>query len=86
MEKNNAMSGRKPGNKTIQFRRKLDNPKLMILLTAGKGDITKGFENILALYQHLHSIGYRPDNPVEQITFVTNRSETNNNPEQRQVY
>jgi hypothetical protein len=66
------MSGRKPSNKTIQFRRKLDNPKLMILLAAGKGDISKGFENILALYQHLHSIGYRVDNPVEQIVLVTN--------------
>jgi len=79
------MSGRKPSNKTIQFRRKLDNPKLMILLSAGKGDITKGFENILALYQHLHSIGYRVDNPVEQIVLVTNNSVTINNPEQRQV-
>lgn len=79
------MSGRKPSNKTIQFRRKLDNPKLMILLSAGKGDITKGFENILALYQHLYSIGYRVDNPVEQITIVTNRSVINNSPEQRQV-
>jgi hypothetical protein len=76
------MSGRKPGNKTIQFRRKLDNPKLMILLAAGKGDISKGFENILALYQHLHSIGYRVDNPVEQIVLVTNKSEQPNNPEQ----
>ena len=79
------MPGRKPSNKTIQFRRKLDNPKLMILLSAGKGDITKGFENILALYQHLHSLGYRVDNPVEQITIVTNRSVINNSPEQRQV-
>ena len=69
------MSGRKPSNKTIQFRRKLDNPKLMILLAAGKGDITKGFENILALYQHLHSLGYRVDNPIEQVEFVTNKSD-----------
>jgi hypothetical protein len=69
------MSGRKPSNKTIQFRRKLDNPKLMILLAAGKGDITKGFENILALYQHLHSLGYRVDNPIEQVIFVTNKSD-----------
>jgi hypothetical protein len=69
------MSGRKPSNKTIQFRRKLDNPKLMILLAAGKGDITKGFENILTLYQHLHSLGYRVDNPIEQVVFVTNKSD-----------
>ena len=47
----------------------------MILLAAGKGDISKGFENILALYQHLHSIGYRVDNPVEQIVLVTNKSD-----------
>jgi len=75
------MSGRKPSNKTIQFRRKLDNPKLMILLAAGKGDITKGFENILALYQHLHSLGYRVDNPIEQVVFVTNKSD-NEQPQQ----
>jgi hypothetical protein len=79
------MPGRKPSNKTIQFRRKLDNPKLMILLAAGKGDITKGFENVLALYQHVHSLGYRVDNPVEEITIVTNKSGIINNPEERQV-
>jgi len=65
------MPGRHPQIDTIQFRRKLDNPKRSILLSAGKGNITKGFENILAIYQHLYSIGYRVDNPLEQIAFVT---------------
>ena len=65
------MHGRYPQIDTIQFRRKLDNPKRNILLAAGKGNITKGFENILAIYQHLHSIGYRVDNPLEQIALVT---------------
>ncbi len=65
------MAGRYPQIDTIQFRRKLDSPKRNILLAAGKGNITKGFENILAIYQHLHSIGYRVDNPLEQIALVT---------------
>ena len=49
------MPGRYPQIDTIQFRRKLDNPKRSILLSAGKGNITKGFENILSIYQHLYS-------------------------------
>ena len=65
------MPGRYPQIDTIQFRRKLDNPKRNILLAAGQGNITKGFENILAIYQHLHSIGYRADKPVDQILLVT---------------
>jgi hypothetical protein len=65
------MPGRYPQIDTVQFRRKLDNPKRNILLAAGQGNITKGFENILAIYQHLHSIGYRVDNPLDQIALVT---------------
>jgi len=69
------MPGRHPQIDTIQFRRKLDNPKRNILLVAGKGNITKGFENLLAIYQHLHTIGYRVDYPLDQISLVTNESE-----------
>jgi cation transport regulator ChaC len=65
------MPGRYPQIDTVQFRRKLDNPKRNILLAAGHGNITKGFENLLAIYQHLHSIGYRADNPLDQIALVT---------------
>ncbi len=63
---------RPPKVDTVQFRRKLDNPKLQILLSAGQGNITKGFENLLSLYQYLHGIGYRMDNPLETIGLVTN--------------
>ena len=52
---------RPPKVDTVQFRRKLDNPKLQILLSAGQGNISQGFENLLSLYQHLHGIGYRTD-------------------------
>ena len=57
---------------TGESRRKLDNPKLQILLSAGQGNISQGFENLLSLYQHLHGIGYRTDSPLECIGLVTN--------------
>jgi hypothetical protein len=66
---------RPPKIDTIQFRRKLDNPKRQILLTVGQGNISQGFENLLALYQYLHGIGYRIDEPLETIGLVTNMSE-----------
>ena len=63
---------RPPKVDTVQFRRKLDNPKLQILLSAGQGNISQGFENLLSLYHYLHSIGYRTDSPLETIGLVTN--------------
>ena len=63
---------RPPKVDTIQFRRKLDNPKLQILLSAGQGNISQGFENLLSLYHYLHSLGYRTDSPLECIGLVTN--------------
>ena len=63
---------RPPKIDTIQFRRKLDNPKRQILLTVGQGNISQGFENLLALYQYLHSLGYRIDEPFERVGLVTN--------------
>jgi hypothetical protein len=72
---------RPPKSDTVQFRRKLDNPKLQILLAAGQGNISQGFENILALYQHVHSQGYRSDEPLETIGLVTNLAETNEQPQ-----
>ena len=63
---------RPPKVDTVQFRRKLDSPKLQILLSAGHGNISTGFENLLALYQHLDGIGYRTDSPLETIGLVTN--------------
>ena len=66
---------RPPKVDTVQFRRKLDNPKLQILLSAGQGNISQGFENLIALYQYLHGIGYRTDSPLETIGLVTNLDE-----------
>ena len=66
---------RPPKVDTVQFRRKLDNPKLQILLSAGQGNISQGFENLLSLYHYLHSLGYRTDSPLETIGLVTNLPE-----------
>jgi hypothetical protein len=66
---------RPPKIDTVQFRRKLDNPKLQILLSAGQGNISQGFENLLSLYHYLHGIGYRTDSPLESIGLVTNLDE-----------
>ena len=67
---------RPPKVDTIQFRRKLDNPKLQILLSAGQGNISQGFENLLTLYHYLHCLGYRTDSPLECIGLVTNLPES----------
>jgi hypothetical protein len=32
----------------------------MILLAAGKGNLCRGFENVLDLYSHVHNEGFRP--------------------------
>ena len=38
----------------------LTNPQRMILLAAGKGNLCRGFENVLDLYSEAHNKGYRP--------------------------
>jgi hypothetical protein len=36
----------------------------MVLLAAGKGNLCRGFENVLDLYSEAHNKGFRPDMPV----------------------
>lgn len=45
---------------TRYFQRTLTNPQRMILLAAGKGNLCRGFENVLDLYSHAHNEGFRP--------------------------
>jgi hypothetical protein len=49
----------------------------MILLAAGEGNISKGFENVLSLYQHAHNEGFRPSMPFGSLGII---SGTTNNP------
>jgi len=49
----------------------------MILLAAGKGNLCRGFENVLDLYSEAHNKGFRPDMP---LSFLSIGCATTNNP------
>ena len=52
--------GRPSNPQTKYFQRTLSDPQRMILLAAGKGNLCRGFENVLDLYSEAHSKGFRP--------------------------
>ena len=52
--------GRPSNPQTRYFQRTLTNPQRMILLAAGKGNLCRGFENVLDLYSEAHNQGFRP--------------------------
>lgn len=52
--------GRPSKPDTRYFQRTLSDPQRMILLAAGKGNLCRGFENVLDLYSHAHNEGFRP--------------------------
>jgi hypothetical protein len=54
---------------TVHFDRKLKDAERAILLTAGQGDLTRGFHTVLEIYRVLHSKGYRPDIPMDDVEF-----------------
>jgi hypothetical protein len=49
----------------------------MILLAAGKGNLCRGFENVLDVYQEAHNKGFRPDMP---LSFLNIGRTTTNSP------
>ena len=56
--------GRPSNSQTRYFQRTLSDPQRMVLLAAGKGNLCRGFENVLDLYSEAHNKGFRPDMPV----------------------
>jgi hypothetical protein len=50
----------------------------MILLAAGKGNLCRGFENVLDLYSHAHNEGFRPG---DDLGILNIRSGTTNSPD-----
>ena len=56
--------GRPSNPNTRYFQRTLTDPQRMILLAAGKGNICRGFENMIDLYSEAHNQGFRPDMPL----------------------
>lgn len=51
-------SGRPASANTVYFTRKLDQPARAILASAGAGDISQGFKNVLDIYRALYLRGY----------------------------
>jgi hypothetical protein len=72
---------RPPSPNTVNFLRILSAPQRMILLSAGEGNLSRGFENVLALYQHCHNEGYRPSMELSSLGIV---AETTNSPNEDQ--
>ena len=73
--------GRPSNPQTRYFQRTLSDPQRMILLAAGKGNLCRGFENVLDLYSEAHNQGFRPDMPVSILNI---RSGTTNSPNEDQ--
>jgi hypothetical protein len=53
--------GRPSKPNTRYFQRTLSDPQRMILLSAGNGNLCRGFETVLDLYHYAHNKGFRPD-------------------------
>lgn len=69
------MAGRPSSPQTRNFLRRLSDPQRMILLAAGNGDLSKGFENVIDLYHYVHNEGYRPG--MELNSLQIGRATTN---------
>lgn len=62
-------------NTTRQFRRVIGDDERAILLSAGQGDLTRGFYLLLDIYAHIHNQGFRPGDDLASIHQVTNENE-----------
>jgi hypothetical protein len=69
--------GRPSNPQTKYFQRTLSDPQRMILLAAGKGNLCRGFENVLDLYSEAHNQGFRPG---DDLSILNIRSGTTSSP------
>jgi len=69
--------GRPSNPQTRYFQRTLSDPQRMILLAAGNGNLSRGFENVLAMYQYAHNKGFRPD---MDLSYLNIESAISNSP------
>ena len=70
--------GRPSNPQTRYFQRTLSDPQRMILLAAGKGNLCRGFENVLDLYSEAHNKGFRPG---DDVTILNIGHATTNSPD-----
>jgi hypothetical protein len=55
---------------TVWFKRKLGASERKILLIAGRGDLTQGWNSLLEIYQKLWNNGYRPKDDLDDFLGV----------------
>ena len=67
--------GRPSKPNTRYFQRTLTDPQRMILLSAGKGNLCRGFENVLDLYSYAHNQGFRPDMDMSILNIVADKQQ-----------
>jgi hypothetical protein len=53
----------------------------MILLAAGKGNLCRGFENVLDLYSEAHNQGYRPGDELSILNIGRGTTDNPNSSE-----
>ena len=70
--------GRPSTPNTKYFQRTLSDPEKQIMLSAGEGNICRGFENILTLYQQLHDQGYRPNMEMSILNIQRSKTDSPN--------
>jgi hypothetical protein len=73
--------GRPSNPSTKYFQRTLSDPQRMILLAAGKGNLCRGFENVLDLYSEAHNKGFRPG---DDVTILNIGRGTTNSPNEEE--
>ena len=67
--------GRPSTPNTKYFQRTLSAPEKQIMLAAGEGNLCRGFETILTLYQYAHNQGFRPDMPLSILKIVADKQQ-----------
>jgi len=73
--------GRPSNPQTRYFQRTLSDPQRMILLAAGKGNLCRGFENVLDLYSEAHNKGFRPGDDLSILNIGRGTTDSPNEEE-----
>ena len=73
--------GRPSKPDTRYFQRTLSDPQRMVMLAAGKGNICRGFENMIDLYSEAHNKGYRPGMELSILNIDRERTDNPNDEE-----